>query len=79
MTPHQISDILDEVQEAQHRVCVHLRVFLRTSSSAVLARLVEARKAESDLFKTVLTPERKPGFQPGHLGYRQGEDAANEA
>jgi hypothetical protein len=79
MTPHQISDILDEVQEAQHRVCVHLRVFLRTSSSAVLARLVEARKNEASLLKVVLTPERGPGFQPGHASFRKVGEHANEA
>jgi hypothetical protein len=74
MTPTEIQDVMAEVREAQHRVSTCLLVQLRRPSSAVLSRLVEARKAESDLFKVVLAPDRKPGFQPGHLGYR-GEAA----
>ncbi len=78
MTPNQITDTMDQIKEAQHKVCVHLQVYLRRFEDAALAILAEARKAESNLFKIVLaSPDDRPsGFQKGHVDFRkraQGE------
>jgi hypothetical protein len=35
-----------------------------------MTRLSDAREQEAELFRTILHIDRKPGFEPGHSGYR---------
>ena len=67
MTPAEITETLAALKESQATIAIHLGVWCRSPSDAVLARLADARAEEARLFDLVLWRSQKPGPKGPHV------------
>jgi len=70
MTPAEITETLAALRDAQATIAIHLGVWCRSPSDAVLARLADARAEEAKLFDLVLW-RAKPAPKADDAKYRK--------